>query len=208
LRPGLWNVLYNSLLGLEFTSHTKAIAFANDLAILTYGQTTSEAEAYSELEKIENWAKNKMQLNELKSKTMLIARKRKSNRENINIYLNNRRLNRSVKYLGIFFANRLNFHKHTEHTTEKLRKMIHMLGKTAKLNWGLGHKSLKTIYGGALVPLMTYGAPVWEEAIKKQRLLRKMQSRDEHGQFSSLVGIYVVVPTMLACTAVSHSQCC
>ena len=55
---------------------------------------------------------------------------------------------------------------------------------------------------------MTYGAPVWEEAIKKQRLLRKMQSRDEHGQFSSLVGIYVVVPTMLACTAVSHSQCC
>jgi hypothetical protein len=43
-----------------------------------------------------------------------------------------------------------------------------MLGKTAKLNWGLGHKSLKTIYEGALVPLMTYGAPVWEEAIKKQ----------------------------------------
>ena len=44
-----------------------------------------------------------------------------------------------------------------------------MLGKTAKLNWGLGHKSLKTICKGALVPLMTYGAPVWEEAIKKAR---------------------------------------
>jgi len=51
-----------------------------------------------------------------------------------------------------------------------------MLGSIAKLNWGLGHKSLKTIYEGALVPLMTYGAPVWEEAIKKQRLLRKVQS--------------------------------
>ena len=51
-----------------------------------------------------------------------------------------------------------------------------MLGKTAKLNWGLGHKSIRSIYEGALVPLMTYGAPVWEEAIKKQRLLRKMQS--------------------------------
>jgi hypothetical protein len=25
-------------------------------------------------------------------------------------------------------------------------------------------------------PVMTYGAPVWEEAVKKQRLLRKMQS--------------------------------
>jgi predicted PP-loop superfamily ATPase len=51
-----------------------------------------------------------------------------------------------------------------------------MLGKTVKLNRGLGHKSLKTIYKGVIVPLMTYGGPVWEEAVKKQRLLRKMQS--------------------------------
>ena len=80
-----------------------------------------------------------------------------------------------MKYVGIYFDNRLNFHKHIEHTTKKSRKMIYMLGKTAKLNWGLGHKSLKPIYEGALVPVMTYGT-VWEEAIKKQRLLRKMQS--------------------------------
>jgi len=46
--------------------------------------------------------------------------------------------------------------------------MIYMLGKTAKLNWGLGHKSLKTIYEGVLVPLITYGAPVWEEATKNK----------------------------------------
>jgi len=170
--PGLWDVLYNALLDLEFTSHTKAIAFADDLAILTYGETTSEAEAYtnSDLAKIENWAKqNKMQFNELKSKTMLIARKRKRNREDINIYLNNRLEQvKEMKYLGIYFDNRLIFHKHTEHITGKSRKMIYMLGKTAKLNWGLGHKSLKTIYEGALVSLMTYGAPVWEEAVKKQ----------------------------------------
>jgi len=81
-----------------------------------------------------------------------------------------------MKYLGIYFDNRLNFHKHIEQTAEKSRKLIYMLGKTAKLNWGLAHKSLKTIYEGALVPLMTYEAPVWEEAINKQRLLRNMQS--------------------------------
>jgi len=32
------------------------------------------------------------------------------------------------------------------------------------------------VYEGALVPLMTYGAPVWEDALTKQRYLRKMQS--------------------------------
>ena len=53
--PGFWNVLYNAFLNLEFSSHTKATAFADDLAILTYGETTSEAEAYtnSDLAKIE-----------------------------------------------------------------------------------------------------------------------------------------------------------
>jgi len=52
---------------------------------------------------------------------MLIARKKKIHRENINIYLNNRRLEqvKEMKYLGIYFDNRLNFHKHIEHTTEK-----------------------------------------------------------------------------------------
>ena len=43
--PGYWNILYNALLDLEFSSHTKVIAFADDLAILTYGEKTSEAEA-------------------------------------------------------------------------------------------------------------------------------------------------------------------
>jgi len=75
--PGFWNVLYNALLNQEFTSHTKVIAFPDDLAILTYGKTTSEAEAYanSDLARIEKWArKNKMQFNE--SKAMLITRSR------------------------------------------------------------------------------------------------------------------------------------
>jgi hypothetical protein len=43
-----------------------------------------------------------------------------------------------------------------------------MLGKSAKLQWGLGHKSLKTVYVGALIPLLTYGDPVWEEAVLKK----------------------------------------
>ena len=50
-----------------------------------------------------------------------------------------------------------------------------MLNRTAKLHWGLGHKSVKTIYEGAIVPLMTYGAPVWEGAITN-KYLQKLHS--------------------------------
>jgi len=51
-----------------------------------------------------------------------------------------------------------------------------MLNNTAKLHRGLGHKALKTLYEGAIVPLMIYEAAVWEEAVTKQRPLQKMQS--------------------------------
>jgi hypothetical protein len=37
--PRLWNVLYNDLLNMKYSSHTKLIAFADDIAILTYGKT-------------------------------------------------------------------------------------------------------------------------------------------------------------------------
>ena len=90
---GLWNVLYNTLLNLDFSSHTKVIAFADDLAIMSQGKTPTEAEAYanSDLARIEKLAKeNKLRFNETKSKAMMITRHRSN--DTINVYLNNKRL--------------------------------------------------------------------------------------------------------------------
>ena len=176
--PGFWNIMYNALLNLEFSSHTKVIALADDLAIMTTGDTLSEAEVFtnSDLVKIEKWAKeNKMQLSETKSKAMLLTRKR--NNKNINIHLNSRRLEvvEEMKYLGIYFDSRLTFDKYIHYIAENSTKLITMLGRSARLQWGLGHKSLKTIYEGALIPLLMYGAPVWDEAVVKQRNLRMLQ---------------------------------
>jgi len=48
----------NSIFKLEFTNHTKVIAFADDLIILTKGESITEAENYENLElrKISVWA--------------------------------------------------------------------------------------------------------------------------------------------------------
>ena len=106
---------------------------------------------------------------------MLISRK--SKRDRLNLYLNNKKLEivTNLKYLGIYFDCKLTFNRHIEHIAEKCTSLIHMLGRTAKLQWGLGHKALKTIYEGALVPLITYGAPVWAQAIQKQKNRLKLQ---------------------------------
>jgi hypothetical protein len=41
--PELWNIQYNSLLSIKFTNHTEAIAFADDLIIMTKAETIPEA---------------------------------------------------------------------------------------------------------------------------------------------------------------------
>ena len=44
--------------------------------------------------------------------------------------------------------------------------MIHRLARAAKVSWGIKHEAMKTIYTGAILPLLLYGAPVWFEAMK------------------------------------------
>jgi hypothetical protein len=61
---------------------------------------------------------------------------------------------KEMKYLGIYFDSRLTFDKHIGIIVEKSTKLIYMLGKSAKLQWGLGHKSLKTICEGALIKIL------------------------------------------------------
>ena len=114
--PGYWNVLYNSLLNLKFSSRTKVIAFADDLIVLTRGTSTIEADNYAnqELKKIERWATdNKIEFNDKKSQVLFISRKR-NDEKNVSIYLNYKKLNQTkeLKYLGIYLDSKFNFNAH------------------------------------------------------------------------------------------------
>ena len=90
--PGFWNIQYNSLLNLQYTKRTKVVAFADDLLLITTGETIKEAEIFSDVEmsKITAWSEeNKVGFNEEKSKAMLISRRKRKEVKHIQIYLNN-----------------------------------------------------------------------------------------------------------------------
>ena len=73
--PGYWNIQYNSLLNLQFTKRSKAVAFADDLILAIRSETIRAVENISNIEmsKITKWAKNnKINFNEEKSKVMVI----------------------------------------------------------------------------------------------------------------------------------------
>ena len=114
---GLWNILYNSLLNLQFSNRTKVIAFADDLILLTRVKTVREAEniANIELSKISAWAKdNKTRFNDQKSKVMLMTRRKRRERKDIEVYLNHKLLEQvyNMKYLGITIDSKLTYREH------------------------------------------------------------------------------------------------
>jgi len=93
--PGFWDILYYSLLNLEFSHRSRAIAFADDPLVLTRGKSALEAENYTnqDLKYIENWAReNKMHFNENKSNILLVTKKTSSDNRILNTYINNKHL--------------------------------------------------------------------------------------------------------------------
>jgi len=112
----MWNI-YNSLLKLKFTSSTKIIAFADDLLLRTRGEIVSEIEniANIELTKISTWAReNNVRFNEKKTKAMLMTRRKRKERREVEVYLNNKLLRqvKTMKYLGIIIDKKLTFREY------------------------------------------------------------------------------------------------
>jgi len=50
----------------------------------------------------------------------------------------------------------------------KCTKLIHTLTKSAKQSWWISHEALYTVYKGAILPLLLYGAPVWIESLEEE----------------------------------------
>ena len=149
----------------------KATAFADDLILVTRGKTVVEAEnlTNTELSKITPWAKNhNIEFNDDKSTAMLVSRRKRKERKEINVFLNYKLLKQvnKIKYLGIIMDNKFKFSEHITYTAEKCIKLIYSLSKSAKVTWGLRHEVLKMIYEGAILPLLLFEAPVWIDAMK------------------------------------------
>jgi hypothetical protein len=150
------------------------------LIILVKGSSQLEVENYANIEtqKVATWARNnKMSFNDQKSKVIIITKKKPKNRRDINIFLNNKKLQQTdtLKYLGIAIDRRFNFNQHIDNITGKCIKTVHSLSKSAKINWGLKHDVLKIIYNGAILPLLAYGAAVWIESLKKKHKALKIK---------------------------------
>jgi hypothetical protein len=66
-----------------------------------------------------------------------------------------------IKYIGIILDSKFKFNEHIKYITDRCTKLLNALSKSARINWGLKHKALKTIYTCAILPQQLNAAPVW-----------------------------------------------
>jgi hypothetical protein len=164
LHFGTFNTTHCSISNLEKEPKQQANADGLLAAVRAATATATENCANIEISKITKWAKhNKSTFNEQKSRAMVVTRKKRRENKEITIYLNNTPLEQvnNIRHLAIILDSKLNFREHVMHITGKCNKSIHALANSAKLGWGLNHEALHTIYKGAILPLMLYGAPIW-----------------------------------------------
>jgi hypothetical protein len=73
-----------------------------------------------------------------------------------------------IKCFGIIIDSKQIFRKNIMYMSNKCTKLLHELSKSATQTWRLSHAALKTLYKGAILPLLLYDAPVWIEELKKE----------------------------------------
>ena len=105
----------------------------------------------------------------------------------LNFYLNKKSL--EIKYLGIYFDNRFSLDRHVEYLTGKITPIINMSAGSAELKWSLEHRALKVTYNGAIEPLLTYRAPVWEKALTNKKKTVEIATSENNDEFQNSEGI-------------------
>lgn len=166
--PLMWNLVFDGLLRKLEEAGYKVTAYADDGAILIEGNTKKDLQEAGQvaINIIDDWCEaHKMKLSKEKTVMMLLKGALNMARPPA-IYLKGESL-KSVdefQYLGITLSSGvmgLKIGKHIDKIAGKSRNLFNSLRRIAKRDWGLGYRSLKIIYGGLFLAIVTYGIAAW-----------------------------------------------
>ena len=140
--------------------------FADDtfLSMESHNFARLQMDVNQELKKVHDWLiANKLTLNVIKSKFMLLSNKRNICKDNFKVKLNGSKLERcsSYKYLGVYFDDKLDWKTHVNYVCEKIGKVC---GFLSKLRYCANKEVLKMVYFALVQSHIQYCNIVWGTA--------------------------------------------
>lgn len=169
----------------------RVVAFADDVVIIVSRESRKQLEEKGQiaLKIAETWClKCKMKLSEKKTE-MMLAKGKLSQSRPTKVTLAGKQVGlvSEFKYLGLtiqYGVEGLKAGKHLEIIGKKSKAMFSSLKIVAKRDWGLGCRSLRTIYKGLFLAMATYVGSVWMNLVNKKDW-KKIESAQRH----ALIGL-------------------
>lgn len=168
--PFVWNLMMNDLLLRLRECECKVVAYADDVLLLIEGQSRVELERKGTdwMRIVSEWGgKVGVSVSESKTVVMLVKGSMSGTRKP-RVLVNGKRLKyvQSVKYLGVWVSERMNFKLHLENLRSKCMNVIGKIRRVLKKEWGLRKRAMNVLYKGLISASVMYGARVWYELMR------------------------------------------
>ena len=178
LGPLLFLIYINDLsIAIKYSSTTN---FADDTFLLLHGNNLKKMtkQINIDLKLLCNWLRaNKISLNAGKTELLIFHSKRKKLEYNIKIKINGQRIfpSSSVKYLGLYVDEYLEWSKHCDVLSPKLSRALGML---SRIRHFVPKETLHNIYHAIFSSILNYGSIVWgQKSNNSVQRIEKLQNR-------------------------------
>ena len=159
----------------------KASLYADDLVMWCTEEHASTATYRMQLaaEKLTEWAQKWcVSINKEKSSTTLFTLSTKQKPGSIKFGDTVLKQEAEPTFLGITLDQRLSWKPHIQKTEAKARRKLAIMRKLAGTSWGANSNTLKTVYQGAVRPVMEYASSAWSSTSKTNKdTLDKVQNQ-------------------------------
>ncbi|CAI6375539.1 unnamed protein product [Macrosiphum euphorbiae] len=182
LGPLLWNIMYDELLRLETPGNIKGIssstliAFADDVAVVATGHTTTllEEAMNQTLDLVSKWMKDTgLTLSVGKTEAIMLTTKRGYTPPRFILEGALLQLQEHVRYLGVELCKKLGFGKHLQCAAEKATKTVSSLSRLMPNVGGPRQKKRQLLMSVAQSQLL-YAAPIWASALVFEVNIKKL----------------------------------
>lgn len=173
LGPLLWNLMYDGLLGVDTggnvdgKSSTSLVAFADDVAVVATGLTTSILEEVTNnaLAKVADWIENGgLTLSAGKTEAVMLTRKRGYEVPVFSVNGVPVEPSENLKYLCVQLSRKLGFKHHIETAAKRAGATAESLMKILP-NMGGARQRRRKVVALAVQNQLLYAAPVWADAL-------------------------------------------
>lgn len=131
------------------------------------------------IEQVEKWSYEwGFRLSVEKTQYICLSKKRVNPRLDVKLYGQSLKQEKVIRYLGVWFDNKLTFKIHIQKMVDKCKRGINVLKCLSGYNWGASGASLKMIYVALIRSIFDYGCIVYNSVAKTLLAdLDKMQTK-------------------------------